>query len=246
LNARRFATIDPDHFVDYQSSRPLIKLDGADKRELVWPEFELYEARAPRASRDLILLSGPEPAMRWREFTENVIELADVLGVETMISLGSLLADVPHTRPVELTGLASEHELLEKMGIDVPDYEGPTGIVGVLYSAFSDAGFATASLWAAVPHYVAVSPNPKGALALLRKLETLIEISVDATELEQAALTYEQQVSSAVDLDPDVRAFVERLERSTDESHQEFESDIPSGEIIARDFQRFLRQQGPE
>ena len=162
-------------------------------------------------------------------------------------SLGALLADVPHSRPVSVTGIASDEALVQRLGLSASRYEGPTGIVGVLQAAASDAGLPAASLWAAVPHYVAVVPNPKGALALLRKLETLVGVTVDATELESSAVDYERQVSLAVQSDPDVQAFVERLERAADEEDEETDAgDLPSGDVIARDFQRFLRQRGPE
>jgi proteasome assembly chaperone (PAC2) family protein len=247
LEAERFATVDPEEFVDFQNTRPSVQLTEGLSREIAWPEFELYEARVPRAPRDLILLSGPEPAYRWRTFCRTVIELAEALGVQLVVPLGALLADVPHSRPVAITGIASDEALEERVGLSRPTYEGPTGIVGVLHALCSDAGLPTASLWAAVPHYVAVVPNPKGALAILRKLEGLIGVTVDAQELETAAMEYDRQVSRAVEMDPDVQAFVERLEREASESEEPPNpGDLPSGDVIAREFQRFLRQRGPE
>ena len=217
LDAARFALIDPEEFVDFQSTRPSVRLVDGLSRKIEWPEFEFYEARVPRAPRDLILLSGPEPAMRWRTFCEKVIELAEAIGVQMVVTLGALLADVPHTRPVSITGMASDQGLIDRLGLQPPTYEGPTGIVGVLHAACADAGMPSASLWAAVPHYVAVAPNPKGALALLRRLESLVGVTVDATDLETAAADYDRQVTRAVELDPEVQAFVERLERAADE-----------------------------
>jgi proteasome assembly chaperone (PAC2) family protein len=162
-------------------------------------------------------------------------------------SLGALLADVPHSRPVSVTGIASDESLVERLGLNASQYEGPTGIVGVLQAAATDAGIPAASLWAAVPHYVAVVPNPKGALALLRKLETLVGVTVDATELESSAVDYERQVSRAVEMDPDVQAFVERLERAADEEEATPDpGELPSGDLLAREFQRFLRQRGAD
>jgi proteasome assembly chaperone (PAC2) family protein len=242
LDASRFAVIDPEEFVDYQSTRPSVRLVDGLTRKIEWPEFEVYEARVPRAPRDLVMLSGPEPAMRWRTFCEKVIELAEALGVQMVVTLGALLADVPHTRPVSLTGMASDEHLIARLGLQPPTYEGPTGIVGVLHAACQDAGMPSASLWAAVPHYVAVVPNPKGALALLRKLESLVGVTVDGSELETAAVEYDRQVSRAVELDPEVQAFVERLEKAADEEADA--SDLPSGDVLAREFQRFLRQRG--
>jgi proteasome assembly chaperone (PAC2) family protein len=247
LEAERFATVDPEEFVDFQNTRPSVQLTEGLSREIAWPEFELYEARVPRAPRDLILLSGPEPAYRWRTFCRTVIELAEALGVQLVVPLGALLADVPHSRPVAITGIASDEALEERVGLSRPTYEGPTGIVGVLHALCSDAGLPTASLWAAVPHYVAVVPNPKGALAILRKLESLVGVTVDASELETAAVEYDRQVTRAVELDPDVQAFVERLEKAADEEEGPPDPDqLPSGDVIAREFQRFLRQRGPD
>jgi proteasome assembly chaperone (PAC2) family protein len=243
LEAARFAVIDPEDFVDFQSTRPTVRLQDGYTRRIEWPEFEFYEARVPRAPRDLILLSGPEPAMRWQSFCREVIALAEAIGVQMVVTLGALLADVPHTRPVSVTGLASDDELIERLGLQRPTYEGPTGIVGVLQAACADAGLPSASLWAAVPHYVAVSPNPKGALAILRRLESLVGVTVDASDLETAAVDYDRQVSRAVELDPEVQAFVERLERAADEEDA-IDPDLPSGDVLAREFQRFLRQRG--
>src|SRR4051794_39351893 len=247
LGAEPFAVIDPEDFVDFQSTRPTVRLVDGISRTIEWPEFEVHAARIPRAPRDLVLLSGPEPAMRWRSFSKVVVELAEALGVQLVVLLGALLADVPPSRPVSVTAHASDPGLVERLSLQTPTYEGPTGIVGVLHQAAADAGLPAASLWAAVPHYVAVVPNPKGALALLRKLETLVGVTVDASELETAAVDYERQVSRAVEMDPDVQAFVERLERAADEEDPSPDpSQIPSGDLLAREFQRFLRQRGAD
>jgi predicted ATP-grasp superfamily ATP-dependent carboligase len=245
LEARRFATIDPEEFVDFQATRPDVKLVDGLSRRIQWPEWEIYEARVPRAPRDLVILSGPEPSHRWRTFSALVTDLAEALGVQLVVCLGALLADVPHSRPVSVNGLASDLALIKRLGLQPPTYEGPTGIVGVLHAACADAGLPSASLWAAVPHYVAVAPNPKGALALLRRLESLVGITVDATQLETAAVDYERQVTRAVEMDPEVQAFVERLERAADEEEGPTDlSQLPSGDVLAREFQRFLRQRG--
>jgi proteasome assembly chaperone (PAC2) family protein len=245
LDATRFATIDPEEFVDFQATRPEVRLVDGLSREIEWPEWEIYEARVPRAPRDLILLSGPEPSMRWRTFCDTVVELAEALGVQLVVTLGALLADVPHSRPVSVTGMASDLGLIQRMDLQAPTYEGPTGITGVLHAACADAGLPSCSLWAAVPHYVAVVPNPKGALAVLRRLETLVGVNVDASSLEEAAVDYERQVSRAVEMDPEVQAFVERLEKAADEEEESTDpSELPSGDVLAREFQRFLRQRG--
>ena len=246
LEAARFATIDPEQYVDFQATRPLVKLVEGRSRAIEWPEWEVYEARVPRAPRDLVILTGPEPAYRWRTFCSTVIELAEALGVQMVVTVGALLADVPHSRPVNVTAFATDDALVERLQLEPPTYEGPTGIVGVLHDACADAGMPSASMWAAVPHYVAVVPNPKGSLALLRRLESLIGITVDAAELESAAADYERQVSLAVQSDPDVQAFVERLEQAVEEEEGTGQNplDLPSGDVLAREFQRFLRQRG--
>jgi predicted ATP-grasp superfamily ATP-dependent carboligase len=246
LGAERFATIDPEEFYDYQATRPLIKLVEGRTREIVWPEVELYAARVPRAPRDLILLSGSEPSFRWRTFAKLIVELAEALGAQLVVTLGALLADVPHTRPVSITGLASDSALIARLGLNSSSYEGPTGIVGVLHAACQQAGLPSASLWAAVPHYIAAAPNPKAALALVRKLEGLVGVAVNAAELESAAADYERQVNLAVQSDPDIEAFVERLEQATGSDAGDQSGSLPSGETIARDLQRFLRQRGGE
>jgi predicted ATP-grasp superfamily ATP-dependent carboligase len=247
LGAEAFAVIDPEDYVDFQSTRPVVRLVDGVSRKIEWPEFEIHAARVPRAPRDLVLLSGPEPAMRWRGFSQVVVELAEALGIQLVVLLGALLADVPHSRPVSVTAHASDPSLIQRLSLSAPTYEGPTGIVGVLHQACQDAGLPSASLWAAVPHYVAVAPNPKGALALLRRLESLVGVTVDALELEDAASDYERQVSRAVELDPDVQAFVERLERAADEEEARPDpGSLPSGDVLAREFQRFLRQRGED
>jgi predicted ATP-grasp superfamily ATP-dependent carboligase len=246
LHATRFARIDPEDFYDFQATRPKIKFVEGRTRSIEWPEVEIYAARVPRAPRDLVLIQGAEPSMRWRGFCRLIVDLAEALGTQLVVTLGALLADVPHSRPVPITGFSSDDSLTRRLGLQQSGYEGPTGIVGVLHSACQEAGLPSASLWASVPHYVAAAPNPKAALALVRKLESLVGVSVDGAELERSAADYERQVSLAVQSDPDVQAFVERLERAAAEEEEEMgPQDLPSGDVIAREFQRFLRQRGP-
>jgi proteasome assembly chaperone (PAC2) family protein len=246
LGAERFATIDPEEFYDFQSTRPQIRLTEGRARRIDWPAVELYEVRVPRAPRDLVLLAGAEPNMRWRTFVRVVVELAEALGVQMVVTLGALLADVPHSRPISITGLASDPALVERLGLANSSYEGPTGIVGVLHGACQDAGVPSASLWAAVPHYISAVPNPKAALALVRKLEGLVGVAVDATALETAAADYDTQVNRAVQSDPEIQAFVERLEQAAKEAEESGEGlgQLPSGDTLAREFQRFLKQRG--
>jgi predicted ATP-grasp superfamily ATP-dependent carboligase len=246
LDARRFARLDSEEFYDFQANRPCVRFGEEERREISWPSVEIFEAPAPRAPRDLVLVQGVEPSMRWRGFSSHIVDLAEALGVQVVVSLGALLGDVPHTRPVAMTGHASDPALMERVGIAPSSYEGPTGIVGVLHAACADAGLPSVSLWAAVPHYVAAATNPKAALALLRRVEGLIGVSVDVTELESAAEDYERQVGLAVQSDPDIQAFVERLEQAAQSEAQSVSEDVPSGDILAREFQRFLRQRGRE
>jgi proteasome assembly chaperone (PAC2) family protein len=246
LGARRFATIDPEDFYDFQATRPRIKLVEGQTRQIVWPEVELYEARIPRAPRDLVLLAGSEPSFRWRGFSKLIVDVAEAIGVQLVVTLGALLADVPHTRPVSVTGLASDPALVARLGLASSSYEGPTGIVGILHAACQEAGLPSASLWAAVPHYIAAAPNPKAALALVRKLEGLVGVAVNAADLESAAADYERQVNLAVQSDPDVQAFVERLEQAAGSESEDEPGPLPSGDTIARDLQRFLFQRGED
>jgi predicted ATP-grasp superfamily ATP-dependent carboligase len=246
LQARRFARIDSEEFYDFQTNRPSVQFNDENEREIVWPAVEVFEASAPRAPRDLVLVQGVEPSLRWRSFTGHIVELAEALGVQVVVSLGALLGDVPHTRPVSMSGHATDPALMERLGMQGSTYEGPTGIVGVLHAACAQAGLPSASLWAGVPHYVAAAANPKAALALVRRVEGLIGVSVDVSELESAAADYERQVGLAVQSDPDIQAFVERLEQAAEGEEDVAPEDVPSGDAIAREFQRFLRQRGRE
>jgi proteasome assembly chaperone (PAC2) family protein len=248
LEAERFAQIDSEEFYDFQANRPHIKIDETQARVISWPSVEILEARAPRAHRDLVIVQGTEPSMRWRSFSALIVDLAEALDVQFVVTLGGLLADVPHSQPVAMTGFASDPAMMERLGLKASSYEGPTGIVGVLHASCAQAGLPSASVWASVPHYVAAAASPKAALALLRKLELMVGVSVDVTELEEAAGEYEHQVGLAVQSDPDIQAFVERLERRAAEDGQTAISpqDLPSGELLAREFQRFLRQRGIE
>ena len=249
FEAREVAEIDPEEYYDFTAVRPTVKLTEGDVRRIEWPENSFSVAPVSGADMDLVLLQGVEPSLRWRRFTGEVIETARELGVQMVITLGALLADVPHSRPVAINGITSDEALVERLGFDPPSYEGPTGIVGVLQRACAEEGMPAVSLWASVPHYVAASPNPKVALALVRAFEGTAGLAVDGGELEEAAEDYERQVTAAVASDPEVKAFVERLETAMDEVQAENppdEGQLPSADTIASDFQRFLRQRGPE
>ncbi|HEX6582302.1 MAG TPA: PAC2 family protein [Thermoleophilaceae bacterium] len=249
FEAREVAGIDPEEFYDFTAVRPNVKLTEGSMREIEWPENSFSVAPVPGAEGDLVMLQGVEPSLRWRRFTEDVVTTARDLGVRMVITLGALLADVPHSRPVAITGITSDEVLVERLGFEPPSYEGPTGIVGVLQRVCAEEGLPAVSLWASVPHYVAASPNPKVALALVRAFEGTAGLAVDGGELESAAEDYERQVTAAVASDPEVKAFVERLESAADDAQAENppdEGQLPSADTIASDFQRFLRQRGPE
>jgi proteasome assembly chaperone (PAC2) family protein len=248
LGAERFARTDTEEFYDFQANRPHVQIDETQARVISWPSVEILEARAPRAPRDLVIVQGAEPSMRWPSFSSLIVDLAEALDVQLVVTLGALLADVPHTQPVAMTGFASDTSMIERIGLKSSRYEGPTGIVGVLHAKCTEAGLPSASVWASVPHYVAAAASPKAALALLRKLEMMVGVSVDVSELEEAAGEYEHQVGLAVQSDPDIQAFVERLEKRAAEDGQTTVSpqDLPSGDILAREFQRFLRQRGAD
>ncbi|HEY1358151.1 MAG TPA: PAC2 family protein [Thermoleophilaceae bacterium] len=247
FDSRDVAHIDPEEFFDFTAVRPTVRLAEGRTRRIEWPSNAVTAAEVPGAEGDLVMLHGVEPSLRWGRFTEAIVDVANELDARMVITLGALLADVPHSRPVAVTGLASDDALVEKLGFERTTYEGPTGIVGVLHHTLAEAGVQSASLWASVPHYVAAAPNPKVALALLRAFEGTAGVAVEATELEEAAESYDEQVSAAVASDPEVKAFVERLESAMDEVEAETppEENLPSGETIASDFQRFLRQRGP-
>ena len=247
FDATEVARIDPEEFYDFTAVRPTVSLREGRTRVIEWPQNTFHAARVAGADQDLVLFHGVEPSLRWRTFCDLVIGTARQMGAERVITLGALLADVPHSRPVPMTGIASNQELVERLGFERSTYEGPTGIVGVLHHACAKADIPSVSLWASVPHYVAAAPNPKAALALIRSFEGVAGVVVEASELEESAEDYERQVSAAVASDPDVKSFVERLEQSMDEALDDAPPErIPSADAIARDFQRFLRQRGPD
>lgn len=241
LEITKIAEIDPEEFFDFQVNRPVISLVGGSSRRIEWPQNELIAAQTLDGPRDLILLDGTEPNMRWRTFTEAIIEVAKRFKVERVITLGALVAEVAHTLPVPVTGLASDPTLVTDLDLRHSDYEGPTGITGVLHDACQHAGIPSASLWAAVPHYVAAVPNPKAALALLTHLEALTGVTVDTSELEDECQSYKEQVDRAISTNSEIGELVERIEAEQTEFAEEEELDIPTAESLASEFQRFLQ-----
>jgi len=241
--AERFADIDPEGFVDFQASRPHVTLDEGTTRRIQWPENAFYSGKIAGTDRDVVLLIGVEPNYRWRAFCDLVASLARELHVELVVTLGALLADVPHTRPAPVTGAATDPKLVEELGLQTSRYEGPTGIVGVLHDACREAGLRSVSLWAAVPHYVSLAPSPRAARALCERLGTLLDVSIDVTELSEAEETYAEQVSEAVSTDAETAAYVEELERRADSLEELVEErGLPSGDALAAELTRYLRE----
>jgi predicted ATP-grasp superfamily ATP-dependent carboligase len=242
--AKRFAEVDPETFFDFQATRPHVTLEEGLTRRIDWPATVFYHGRPPGLDRDAVLLLGIEPNLRWRTFTDLLVGFTQELGVELVVTLGALLADVPHTRPCPVTGSATDKQLVERLGLSASRYEGPTGIIGVLHDACLRAGLPSASLWAAVPHYVSLTPSPKAALALCERLGDLLGARIDTGELEEAAENYSEQVSEAVASDPDTAAYIEELEQRADTLAEE--EALPSGDALAAELTRFLREREDE
>jgi predicted ATP-grasp superfamily ATP-dependent carboligase len=233
----RIASIDPEEFYDFQAVRPNVHLVDGITREITWPANEFWAARTE--DRDVLLFIGTEPNLRWRTFSKMIVSEARRHGVNFVVTLGALLADVPHSRDVPITGTAADPALVERLGLTRSGYEGPTGIVGVLHDAFGRERVESASLWAAVPHYLAVTPNPKASLALVRQASELVGVPAPVEDLERATSTYEERVSEIVAADEDVQAYVTALEERADEIDT---SELPSGEALAAELENFLRQ----
>jgi len=246
-DAQKFADIDPELFVDFQATRPMVSLEEGRTRKIEWPENTFYRGRIPGADRDAILLVGVEPNYRWRTFTELIADLARDLGVELVVTLGALLADVPHTRPAPVTGAATDVQLVEELGLQLSRYEGPTGVVGVLLDACKRAGIPSVSLWAAVPHYVQLAPSPRAAKALCERLSGVLGVEIDVTELADAEGEYVEHVSDAVSGDAEMTAYVEELEHRADSLDWLDETgDLASGERLADEITRFLSEREDE
>jgi proteasome assembly chaperone (PAC2) family protein len=238
--AEPLASLDPDEYYDFQVNRPTVSLDAEGVRSVRWPTTRMTISRSTDLPRDVVLLRGIEPNMRWRGFCAELLGAAVELGIEHVITLGALLADVPHTRPVPVTATTSNPEGLSALGLEPSRYEGPTGIVGVFQDAATVAGLDAISLWAAVPHYVGQSPCPKATVVLLRRLEDILELAVPLGDLPDQAEAWQHGVEELAQEDSDVAEYVHRLEEASDAI------DLPeaSGEHIAREFERYLRRRG--
>ena len=237
-DAEPFATIDPEDFFDFTSTRPHVQLDASDMREIVWPTTTLSAASVPDRDLDVIFVVGSEPQLKWRTFCDEIVSIASEHGCRLVVTLGALLAEVPHSRPVSIVGTAYEPELVRRLGLTQSTYQGPTGIVGVLHDAFRRAGVPSASLWAAVPTYVPSAPSPKAALALVQRISELLSVPIATTDLEIASASYERQIDSLVADDDDTAEYVARLEEAADDAPLAAE---PHGDLIA-EVERFLRE----
>src|SRR5436305_3383095 len=238
--AARFAEIEPEGFFDFQATRPHVSLVEGQTRRVEWPDNAFYHAHIPGLQRDAVLVRGVAPKLRWQTFTGRVTGLAEELGVELVVTLGSLLADVPHTRPSPVTAGATDPELIEELGLQRSRYEGPTGIVGVLHDACARSGMPSISLWAAVPHYVSLAPSPRAALALCQRLGEILGTEIETQELDEASERYAEQVSEAVASDDETAAYVAELEQRAEVIDDE--QDLPSGDSLAAELTRFLRE----
>jgi proteasome assembly chaperone (PAC2) family protein len=236
--ARVVAAIDPEDFYDFQMNRPVVGTNEAGMRRITWPSTQISVASPPGAQRDVVLLRGIEPNMRWRQFCAELLAGCEELGTELVVTLGALLADTPHTRPIPVTGTATEPDLADRLKLEQSNYEGPTGIVGVFQDACVQRDMPAVSFWAAVPHYVAQPPCPKATLALLGQLEDLLEISIPLEDLPEEARAWERGVDELAEDDEEIGDYVRALEETRDTA------DLPeaSGEAIAREFERYLKR----
>ncbi|WP_185149774.1 PAC2 family protein [Arthrobacter crusticola] len=242
LGSEKISTIDADEFYDFQFTRPLIKRNAAGQRRIKWPTTKISRASIPNSNIDLILVHGVEPSYKWRAYTAELVASAKELKVDCIVLVGALLADVPHSRPIPVTVTSDDDLVRESLDVEPSTYEGPIGIVGVLAEVGLLADIPTLSLWAAVPHYVGQSPSPKAQLALLNRLEELLQVSLETQLLSEESEAWERGVDELATEDPEVAAYVRQLEEAKDTV------DLPeaSGESIAREFERYLKKRRRE
>jgi len=239
--ARRFAEIDPEEFYDFQVHRPTVRLVDGTTRRIDWPANRFFWARVN--DRDAVVFMGVEPNVRWRTYGEAILQVCADLGVELLVTLGAFLADVPHTRPAPVNAASEDPDWLARAEVVPARYEGPTGIVGVVSAAAARAGIPVLSLWAAAPHYLPQSRNPKVALALLEALRDLTGLEVDTGEIELSARVFEREVTESIEEDGNLAGYVARLEQAAEQMDQEDASiEVPSGEDLAAELERYLRE----
>lgn len=232
------ADVDPEKFYDFQVNRPIIDLDESQIRSITWPTTRVFGIQTPHLPNDFVIVQGAEPSMRWKYFTREILDLADDLDVSLVITLGSLLADAPHSRSISVTGTGGHPDLAQRLGVETSRYEGPTGILGIIQDNCFKRGLDAISLWAAVPHYASQSPSPKASLALINALEDFLEIDLPLGELPTESIQWEAAVDSMAKEDSDIADYIRSLEESKDAT------EIPeaSGESIAKEFERYLRR----
>jgi proteasome assembly chaperone (PAC2) family protein len=236
------ADIDPEEFYDFQVNRPIIDLDESQIRSITWPTTRVFGIATPHLPNDFVIVQGAEPSMRWKYFTREILDLADDLDVSLVITLGSLLADAPHSRSISVTGTGGHPDLAQRLGVETSRYEGPTGILGIIQDNCFKRGIDAISLWAAVPHYASQSPSPKASLALINALEDFLEIDLPLGELPVESTQWEAAVDSMAKEDSDIAEYIKSLEESKDAT------EIPeaSGESIAKEFERYLRRRSQD
>ncbi len=232
------ADVEPEDFYDFQVNRPIILVDESQIRSITWPDTSVYALSTPQFKHDLVIVKGVEPSMRWKTFTREILDLADDLEVSLIITMGSLLADTPHSRPITVTGSAAHPDIAKRLAVEISRYEGPTGILGIIQNGCLKRGIDAISLWAAVPHYASASPSPKASLALIGAIEDFLNIAIPSGDLLEQSDEWEKSVDELAKEDSEVADYVKSLEESKDAA------DLPdvSGEMIAKEFERYLRR----
>ena len=233
------AEVESEDYYDFQVNRPVVSIDDSEIRSITWPSTQVFGMAIPSMTRDLVVVTGVEPSMKWKSFTSDLLDLADDLEVSLIVSLGSLLADTPHTRPITVTGTGAHPTIANRLGVSVSKYEGPTGILGIIQDGCMRRGIDAISLWAAVPHYAANAPSPKATLALINTLEEFLNIKIPLSDLPDRADSWEREVNDLASDDSEIADYVKALEESKDAA------DLPevSGDTIAKEFERYLRRQ---
>jgi len=233
------ANVESEDFYDFQVNRPVVSIDESEIRSITWPTTQVFGMAIPSMNRDLVIVTGVEPSMKWKSFTSDLLDLADDLEVSLIVSLGSLLADTPHTRPITVTGTGAHPSIAKRLGVSVSKYEGPTGILGIIQDGCMRRGIDAISLWAAVPHYASNAPSPKATLALINTLEEFLNIKIPLSDLPDRADSWESEVNDLAAEDTEIAEYVRALEESKDAAEL---PDI-SGDTIAKEFERYLRRQ---